>query len=200
MVGATEPQVGSIWQCFSSQIFGRSRAKRPAWGGEKRHHAWPAHRARQVVATIAVVTMGFLVANSGANAGTKLMRTPDGDSCAQADSAPPQSLPAVIEACDVVVTQAQGGNLGRFHRYRGRALQKSAELTRARSDFDQALAILAERRVEPQVAGRSPRSLGRQWRRDRGLQAFERLAAQYFRLAPCDRQTWRSGPATPEVG
>ena len=99
-------------------------------------------RARQVVATIAVVTMGFLVANSGANAGTKLMRTPDGDSCAQADSAPPQSLPAVIEACDVVVTQAQGDNLGRFHRYRGRALQKSAELTRARSDFDQALAIL----------------------------------------------------------
>ena len=69
---------------------------------------------RPVVVTIAVATMGLLAANFGASAATKVVRTPEGDSCAKADSAPQSGLPAVIGACDVVVTQAEGTNNRRF--------------------------------------------------------------------------------------
>ena len=97
---------------------------------------------RPIVATIAVAMLGLFGSGSDADAATKTVRTPEGDSCATADSAPQSSLPAVLEACNTVVTQAEGTNLGRFQRYRGRALERTGQLAAAVSAYTAALQIL----------------------------------------------------------
>ncbi|MGD9509330.1 MAG: caspase family protein, partial [Geminicoccaceae bacterium] len=99
---------------------------------------------RPIAVTVAAAAIGWLAASSSAGAATKLVRTPEGDTCGQANSAPQQSLPAVIAACDVVVTQAQGRDLGLFHRYRGRALDRSGQSALALPEYDRALEILAD--------------------------------------------------------
>ncbi|MFO1049109.1 MAG: caspase family protein [Geminicoccaceae bacterium] len=97
---------------------------------------------RPIVAAIAVAMAGLFWSGPGAEAGTKTVPTPEGNTCGKANSASVATLSAVIEACDVVVGQAQGRDLGLFHRYRGRALDRSGQPTRALPDYDQALAIL----------------------------------------------------------
>ena len=99
---------------------------------------------RPIVATIAVAMLGLFGSGSDAGAATKTVRTPEGNTCGTANNAPVPTLPAVVEACDVVVGQAQGRDLGLFHRYRGRALDRSGQMPRALPDYDQALAILGE--------------------------------------------------------